>query len=412
VTAASNRNPWWTREGLTVLEGRLHFAGHDTERIAREYGTPLYVYDPQRLAANVDRLQAALGRAGVRHRVHYALKANRHPAYLSRLGALGSVGIDACSPQEVSLALGAGWKPEEISYTGTNLSDRDLDVILAQPVILNLDSLSAIRRVGRRAPGRAIGLRINPQVGTGYSAQLTYAGEKPTKFGIYPDRFAEALDLARQYGLEVRGLHFHIGSGWLRSGLETFLEALRRGADLARRVPGIEYFNVGGGLGIPLQQSDRGVDLDAYAQGIARHLGPLRVTVFVEPGDFLVKDAAILLVEVVTVEDKGGVQFVGVDCGFNAFGLPAMYHYHQEIVVCRDAEALPTMSCTVAGHINEAGDLFAEGCWLPEVCEGDVLAFLSAGGYAASMASRHCARPPAAELVLVPPGRGEPGTPA
>jgi diaminopimelate decarboxylase len=105
-------------------------------------------------------------------------------------------------------------------------------------------------------------------------------------------------------------------------------------------------------------------------------------------------------VEVVTVEEKGGVRFVGVDCGFNAFNLPSIYHYHQEIVLCRGADARPTMSCTVAGHINEAGDLFAEDCRLPEVREGDVLAFLSAGGYGASMASRHCARPPAAELVV------------
>jgi diaminopimelate decarboxylase len=393
-------NPWWARDGLEVRDHRLLFAGHDVEQIARRHGTPLFVYDPERVAANVGRLGAALDGAGVRHRIHYALKANRHPAYLARLRSLGTVGIDACSPQEVLIALGAGWSPGEISYTGTNLSERDLDVILAQPLVLNLDSLSAIRRVGRRGRGRAIGLRINPQVGTGYSAQLTYAGEKPTKFGIYPDRFDEALALARDLGLEVRGLHFHIGSGWLRSGLEVFLAALERGAALARRVPGIEYFNVGGGLGIPLQASDRGVDLDAYAQGIGRILGPLGATVFVEPGDYLAKDAAVLLVEVVTVEDKGGVRFVGVDCGFNAFNLPAIYHYHQEIVLCRAADATPTMSCTVAGHINEAGDLFAEDCRLPEVREGDVLAFLSAGGYAASMASFHCARPPAAELVV------------
>jgi diaminopimelate decarboxylase len=350
--------------------------------------------------ANVRRLQQALDRAGVRHRVHYALKANRHAAFLSRLRALENVGIDVCSPQEVTLALQSGWRPAEISYTGTNLSERDLDVILAQPLTLNLDSLSAIRRVARRARGRAIGLRINPQVGTGYSAQLTYAGEKPTKFGIYADRFDEALELVRASGLELRGLHFHIGSGWLHSGLDTFLEALERGAALARKASGLEYFNIGGGLGIRLQESDRSVDLDAYAQGIARHLGPLGVTVFVEPGDYLVKDAAILLVEAVTVEEKGGVRFVGVDCGFNAFNLPAIYHYHQEIVLCRAADATPTMSCTVAGHINEAGDLFAEGCRLPEVREGDVLAFLHAGGYGASMASHHCARPPAAELVV------------
>lgn len=349
--------------------GRLRFAGHDAESIAREHG---------------------------------------------------NVGIDACSPQEVTLALSAGWQPEEISYTGTNLSERDLDAILAQPVILNLDSLSAIRRVGRRAPGRAIGLRVNPQIGTGYSAQLSYAGEKPTKFGIYADRFDEALALASEYGLQVQGLHFHIGSGWLREGLDTFIAAVERGAQMARRVPDLRYFNIGGGLGIPLQASDEPVDLDAYARGIAEHLRPLGVTVFAEPGDYAVKDSAILLVEVVTVEDKGDVRFVGVDCGFNAFNLPVAYHFHQEIVLCRAADAAPAMRCTVAGHINEAGDLFAEDCPLPEVFEGDVLAFLSAGGYGAAMASHHCLRPPARELPVLRPtriangqsmSRGESGSP-
>jgi diaminopimelate decarboxylase len=135
MTAAGDRtSPWWSRAGLIARDGRLLFAGHDAERIAREHGTPLYVYDPERVAANVSRLQAAFTRAALRHRIHYALKANRHPAYLSRLRALGDVGIDACSPQEATLALESGWAPGEISYTGTNLSERDLDVILAQPL--------------------------------------------------------------------------------------------------------------------------------------------------------------------------------------------------------------------------------------------------------------------------------------
>jgi diaminopimelate decarboxylase len=396
--------PWWQREALEARAGRLFFAGHDAEALARHHGTPLFLYDPERAAENVRRLQSALGRAGLDHRVCFALKANRHPAYLARLRQLGNVGIDACSPQEVTLALEAGWHPEEISYTGTNLSDRDLNVILPHQLVLNLDSLSAIRRVGRRAPGRAIGLRINPQIGAGYSPQLTYSGEKPTKFGIYANQLDEALALAREHRLEVRGLHFHIGSGWQRAGFPAFLEALRRGAELARRVPDLRYFNVGGGLGIALRAEDRGVDLDDYAQSIARHLGPLGVTIFAEPGDYAVKDSAILLVEVVTVEEKGGVRFVGVDCGFNAFNLPAVYHLHQEIVLCRAADAPPEMTCTVAGHINEASDLFAEDCCLPEVREGDVLAFLAAGGYGASMASHHCARPPARELVVVRDG--------
>jgi diaminopimelate decarboxylase len=310
------------------------------------------------------------------------------------------VGIDACSPNEVSLALDSGWKAEELSYTGTNLSDRDLDRILPHALDLNLDSLSAVRRVGGRAPGRPIGLRLNPGVGAGYTAQLTYSGDKPTKFGIYPEKLDEALALARQHRLGVRGLHFHIGSGWLRDGVETFLEALRRVADLARRIDGIEYVNVGGGIGVPLKESERAVDLDAYASGIARHLDPLGVTVVCEPGDFVVMDAGVLLVQVTTVEEKGGVTFVGVDCGFNAFCLPVLYHFPHEVVLCRAADAPPALACTVAGHINEAGDLFGEGIRLPEVREGDILVLLNAGGYGAAMASNHCARPHALEAAL------------
>jgi diaminopimelate decarboxylase len=349
---------------------------------------------------NAERLRAALQRAGLRHQLLYAIKANRHPALLSRLRTLRFAGIDACSPEEVSLALESGWKPEEISYTGTNLSGRDLDRLLGHALILNLDSLSAIRRVGARVPGRRIGLRVNPGVGAGYSAQLTYAGDKPTKLGIYAERLEAARAEAERWGLQVDGLHFHVGSGWLREGLDPFAEALRRVADLARRVPRLEYVNVGGGIGIPLQASDRAVDLDAYAGVVARQLGPLGVTVFFEPGDFLVKDAAVLLVEAVTVEEKDGVLFVGVDCGFNAYGLPVFYHYHQEVVLCRAADSPPTIRATVAGHINEAGDVFAEGCELPEVREGDILALLHTGGYAAAMASHHCARPPALEIAL------------
>jgi diaminopimelate decarboxylase len=393
---------WWSREGLEVLEGRLFFAGQDAEKLGRKHGTPLFLYDPARLLANVGRLGGAFERAGLRHRLLYALKANRHPAFLDTLRTRTDIGVDVCSPQEVALALKHGWAAGDLSYTGTNLSDRDLDVILAHPLILNLDSMSALRRVGARAPGRRIGLRVNPQVGTGYSPQLTYSGDKPTKFGIYPDRLAEAVAEARRHRLDVRGLHFHIGSGWLREGLPIFLEAVRRVAEMARLIPDLEYVNVGGGLGIPLRAAEAPVDLDAYCGGLARHLGPFGVTVFTEPGDFLVKDAALLLVEVVTVEDKQGVRFVGVDCGFNAYCMPALYHYAQEVVLCRAAAAPPVRECTIAGHINEAGDLFAEGCPLPEVREGDILALLNTGGYGAAMASHHCARPPAAELALEP----------
>jgi diaminopimelate decarboxylase len=157
--------PWWVRPGLEIQDGRLAIAGRDAERLARDRGTPLFVYDRRRFAENAERLIGALDRADLRHRVRFALKANRDPEILEILRSL--VGIDACSPGEVIRAIECGWPADEISYTGTNVSDRDLDVLLDAGVHLNLDAISQIDRVGRRiaADGRAprpIGIRINP----------------------------------------------------------------------------------------------------------------------------------------------------------------------------------------------------------------------------------------------------------
>jgi diaminopimelate decarboxylase len=383
-----------------VCGGRLHVAGRDAEELARKHGTPLYVYDTARMEANLRRLDAALDEAGVRHRILFALKANRHPAVLARLRATGIAGIDACSPNEVSLALESGWKAEEISYTGFALSPRDWDRILPHALQINLDSLSAIRHLGERSPGRSVGLRLNPRIGAGYSEKTTYAGDKPTKFGIYLDQIPRALEELRRYSLRLQGLHYHIGSGWLREGLEKFLEATRRVSAVAREIPGLEYVNVGGGMGLRLQESEAAPDASSYANGLKQQLGPLGVTVVCEPGDYIVGDAGILLVEVVGVDEKGGETFVGVDCGHNAFNAPAMYGQAQEVVLCRDAASAAHRRYTIAGHINEAGDIFVEGARLPEVREGNILALLNAGGYGASMASRHCSRPHALELAL------------
>jgi diaminopimelate decarboxylase len=404
-------SPWWVRPGLEILDGRLAIAGQDAEALAREHGTPLFVYDRRRLAENAERLIAALDRAGLRHRVRFALKANPDPAALKALRDL--VGIDACSPGEVLRALECGWPAEDISYTGTNVSERDLDVLLAHPIHLNLDAISQIERVGRRlaaAGGRRrppIGLRINPGAGAGYNEKLAYSGARPTKFGIYEDRLDEALAAAARYGLPVDTIHVHVGSGWLGDGLASFEAAIGRVAEIVRRLRTdghpIRELNVGGGLGVPARADERPVDPDAYAAALRRALGDLvdgGVVVGSEPGDYLAKDSAILLGEVVTVEERGGTTFVGLDMGWNVNCSYFIYRYAQEFVVCRAPDAKRTETVTVAGHINEAGDVFAEAYPLPPVVEGDILALLNAGGYHQAMSSTHCLRPHAPGIFL------------
>jgi diaminopimelate decarboxylase len=395
--------PWWVRPGLEARDGRLTIAGEDAEELARRHGTPLFVYDRSRFAENVRRLATALDGAGIDHRIRFALKAHPDPRVLDVLRDL--VGIDACSPGEVTRAIECGWAPADISFTGTNVSERDLDVLLASPVHVNLDAISQIERFGRRAPGRAIGLRINPAAGAGYHAGLAYSGERPTKFGIYEERIGEALGAARRHDLTIDTIHFHAGSGWLGDdGLAAFEAALARVATVAARLiaeghPIVEV-NVGGGLGVPARSDERPVDLDAYAAVIAHHLGPLGVTVGCEPGDYIAKDTAILLGEVVTVEDRGGTRFVGLDLGWNVNCSYFIYRYAQEIVVCWAADAARTETVTVAGHINEAGDVFAEDYPMAEVAEGDIVAILNAGGYHEAMSSTHCLRPVAGAIFL------------
>ncbi len=394
---------WWRRPGLDAVEGRLIIAGRDAESLARAGGTPRFVYDLERVRENGRAVHAAAERADLEHHLRFALKANREPEVLAalrglgRAGEPGCVGIDACSPGEVELALAEGWAAAEISYTGTNSSERDLDVILGAGVHINLDAVSQVERVGRRAPGSTVGLRVNPMIGAGYNDGLAYAGSRPTKLGITADRLDDALAALRRHDLVVDTLHFHAGSGWLADGLATFEAALAAVVPLAGRLEAAGHVltevNVGGGIGRVARQSEEAVDLDAYMTVVARHLGPMGVTVGFEPGDLLVKDAAVLLAEVVTVEDRAGVRFVGLDSGWNVFCSWFIYRFAQEVVLCRAADAPRTDAVTVAGHINEAGDVFVEDYLLPPVREGDIVALLNAGGYEQAMSMTHCLRP-------------------
>ena len=168
-------------------------------------------------------------------------------------------------------ALANGWEPGEISHTGTNVSERDLDVLLAHSIRINLDGVSQLERLGRRAPGRRVGIRINPGAGAGYTEHLAYAGDRPTKFGVSEDRLDDAIDACRRHGLVVDTLHFHAGSGWLGDQLDGFERALERDpvprpAD-GRRVRRSARSTSAAGSGRRPAHDERPVDLDAYAAG-------------------------------------------------------------------------------------------------------------------------------------------------
>ena len=396
--------PWWHRESLCYRGNLLHIAGHAVVDLIDRHGAPIVAYDRARIVENVNRLKGALVRTGQPSRLYFAVKCNRFGPLLGAIRSTGVCGIDCCSPGEVHLALNSGFEPHEISFTGSSVSEEDVASIGHLPIHMNVDSISMMHKVGRLFPGRRVGIRVNPQIGVGLTPQLTYAGGKPTKFGIYEDRFQEALQVAAQYGLIVEGVHMHVGSGWLAHGLETFLRAVDRLCSFASCLPELRYVNVGGGIGVCHSDEDEPVDLDLYAGNIAERVGTLlgdHVEICCEPGDYLVNDTAILAARVTMVEEKGGVTFVGLNVGFNSNPQAAHYGFAQEMVhASRGLADDASPRFVVVGNINEVIDNFHSDAAFPKVEEGDVLVMLNAGGYGSSMASNHCMRKLAIEVML------------
>ena len=392
---------WWERDDLAYRNGRLHLADCDLTELAAQAGTPTYVYSMARVKENIGRLRAALAAHNVRHKLFYAIKANRYLPLVTHLQMSGLCGIDACSPNELLLARQVGFAQEGISYTATSVSDADLDVLQRHPKVhVNCDALSVIRRLGERCPGRSIGIRINPQVGAGYTDELHYAGDKATKFGIYQDRFVEAVDLAKQYNLQIKQLHFHFGSGYRTEGLPQLAEVCERAGWFLAQCSEIDTVDIGGGLGVPVVEGEQPVDLELWAATVAQFAQAHDVTIHTELGDFLMKDAGVLLLQVNSIEEKGGTIFVGVNGGFNLQNLSAYYKTPFIATPLQWDEDGPLEKVTVAGNINEVIDLLAEDVVLPRLAEGDMLALLNVGGYGSSSSSNHCMRGQFVEYLL------------
>ena len=232
VKEVNGSAPWWTGDGLACDAKGLTFGGQSVAELARAHGTPLYIYSRQILRARLARLREVLAAVGVPTRAYYAMKANRFEPLLRVIRGEGDVGIDACSPREVALALEMGFRPDEISVTASMLSNRDFDAFAGFGVQLNLDSHSALRRWGARVPpGTRVGLRMDAGIDVGYGASQKVAYGN-TKFGFEHSALDSALEAARSAGLEVAALHVHCGWGMQMPALGPARVGLRA----ARRV--------------------------------------------------------------------------------------------------------------------------------------------------------------------------------
>ena len=376
--------PWWQRrraELLALMEGR----------------DAAYVYD----TATIGERCRALGALRAVSRLHYAMKANPHPAVLGAVRAAG-VGIECVSRAEVEHALAClpGLAPGDILFT-PNFAPRDeYRWALAAGVRLTLDNLHPLRHWGALFQGREAFLRLDPGVGRGHHAHVRTGGSA-SKFGIPASDLGEAARLAREAGLRVTGLHVHAGSGigdaahW--AGVAEFL------LGAAQRFPEARVFDLGGGLGVPDRAGRVPLDLAAIDDALLA-LAPRLAgrDLWLEPGRYLVAEAGVLLARVTQLKDKGASAFVGVATGMNSLIRPALYGAHHDIVNLTRLDIGGEMrEFDVVGPICETGDVLGHARLLPaDTCEGDVLLVATAGAYGAAMGSRYNLRPPASEVAL------------
>jgi diaminopimelate decarboxylase len=398
---------WWQRADLCYQQQHLHFAGQKVADLAWQFGTPSFVYSAQRVSENIARVKNALLTVGQQqnHRLFYAMKANRFAPLLTFLKQTGLCGIDACSPAEVEHALGCGFTPRDISFTATSLSQQDFDQLARYDGLLfNADSLHAIGEWGKRRPGAEIGIRINPAAGVSRASNqlLQYAGPTTTKFGIFREQFPEALALAASLDLTVRRIHFHTGCGYLTDQLAEWQAVVMQCLWFVEQLPTVQRINIGGGLGVPHIASDQPLNLQKWAEIIKNHFTARDLAVDVEPGDYLVKDAGLLLLGVTYLEKKQQTYFLGVDAGFNIAPEPAYYNLPFQPVPLIFSAAQNRTPFHVVGHINEALDVWSEQSMLPDMTGQKYLALINAGAYSSSMASNHCMRGAFKEFLLLP----------
>jgi len=389
-------------------------AGVPVRDLARDFGTPLYVYDA---ATIVERLRR-LSRFDV---VRYAQKANSNLAVLDLLRRHGAL-VDAVSAGEIARALAAGFtpggEPPAIVYTA-DVFDRDaLELVAEHGIPVNCGSPEMVDQLAARVPRAAITLRVNPGFGHGHSRKTNTGGEH-SKHGIWHEELESVVARAARLGLSVTGVHVHIGSG---ADVEHLARVAEACCDFARRVgPSITAVSAGGGLPTPYRDTDEDVDVGAYfrvwdaeRRKLAADLGhPVRLEI--EPGRYLVAESGWLVAEIRAVKREGANRFYLLDAGFNALARPILYGaYHPMAIAPADGDTAerPLHPVVVGGPLCESGDIFTqeEGGivrteLLPDAQVGDFLVIGCAGAYGFVMASNYNAKPRPAEVLIQ---RGKP----
>jgi diaminopimelate decarboxylase len=390
------------------IGGQVKIGNLEVEALANKYGTPLYVYDFEKIKSNVRRLQKSFKSDEIAVNIHYAMKANCHPAIISLILECG-LGLDCVSPGELEVALKVGAKPKNIIYTANYESEEELRIAYNTGVTINLDDISSLNRLLKAGKPPLISYRINPGKGRGKHEGINTGGEK-SKFGIPYERAVNAYRSALEAGINRFGAHIMTGSGLLEvehfpEMLSLFLDEL---GDINSKLNiNFEFIDMGGGFGIPYYDDKHELDIEAVSEKVinvfknkTKELNLGNPTLVIEPGRYLVGDAGYLISRI-TGTKESYQKFVGIDAGFNVLIRPALYKAQHTVIVNGKESVEEKEVISICGQICENTDILARDRELPPVEKGDIVIFAQAGAYCSVMSMPYNLRLRPAEVAII-----------
>lgn len=370
----------------------------DLLQIAEDFGSPIYVYDSEKIVAQYKRLNNAFKQVK-NVKINYAVKALSNINILKLLKSCGS-GLDTVSIQEVMLGLKAGVSPEKIIFTPNGVSIQEIEEAVKLGVQINIDNLSILEQFGTIHPEVPVCIRINPHVMAGGNTNIS-VGHIDSKFGISIHQMPHLLRIVENTGMNINGIHMHTGSDIL--DIEVFLYASEILFEAAENFKNLEFLDFGSGFKVPYHENDIETNIEEFGKKLGKRFNEFcknygkELTLSFEPGKFLVSEAGYFLVKVNSVKQTTSTVFAQVDSGFNHFIRPMFYGSKHEVVNISH----PTKHkrfYSVVGYICET-DTFANNKRIAEISEGDILAFKNAGAYCFSMASNYNSRYRPAEVL-------------
>lgn len=374
-----------------------HLSPQQLIAVAREFGTPVYVYDADKISRQYQKLTSAF--SGTNTVFYYACKALTNISILRHILSIGA-SIDCSSINEVKLALHAGFKPENILYTSNGIAFDEIQEAKELGVSINIDSLSNLEKFGK-AYGHSypVGVRLRPNIMAGGNLKIS-TGHDKSKFGIPVEQLAALTEVVDKYNLHINDLHIHTGSE-IRD-VEVFMKGIEVLFEIIPHFKELRSIDLGGGFKVPYKAGDEETDINELAirvkEAFDAHPQAKNLQVWFEPGKFLVSECGYFVTQVNVIKETSATTFVSINSGFNHLIRPMFYDsYHRIENISNPAGSEKKYS--VVGNICET-DTFAWDRMLSEVREGDYLVFYNAGAYGFEMSSNFNSRYKPAEVMV------------